>query len=496
MDSPSDGLFRKLCSPFGTGLLLSAVILCAFFPCLSAGFLNWDDPGHLLRNPLLPLSSWSDVWRIFLTADTGNRTYNPLVILSFGIERSLVGPEPFLYHLDNILLHILSALLVRTLALRMGLSAGGSLIAAMIFAIHPMRVESVAWVTERKDVLFGAFYLGSLIFYWDYLKSGRGWNYIGALLCGIASILAKPMALSLPLVLFLLDRMAGRKGTYMSWVDKLPFMAALWPVAWITGLMNIHRPETGPLEALLVLIYSAVFYIVKFFAPNGLAIIYPVPRPVSFLTPEYAGAVLIFAVLVLFLWFTRRKRWVTFSFAFYVLSMFFLWRTDLYDGSKGIVSDRFMYIPSLGFALLLGDCWDRFFFRRPGSNIWTLTGGWFLAGMLCVVLAGSTFTRCLVWRDNIVFWGDVLRHDPDNTFALINRAASMLEDQESAGRYALSDSMRYQAALHDLQKAVKRAPLDPDAWNNLGVVLDRLGRTLEADEAFARSGMLGGPPVK
>ena len=207
----------------------------------------------------------------------------------------------------------------------MGLSERAALVAALVFAVHPMRVESVAWVTERKDVLFGAFYVGALLFYWDYLKSFRGSYYAAAFLCASASILAKPMALSLPLVLFLFDRMAQRRWTLWALADKLPFMFALWPVAAITGILNM-RTTVGTsrlLEAILIGVYSATFYVSKFFWPDGLAIIYPVSRPVGLGIPEYFWALLFLVGIVLLIWAFRRNRWIVFSFSFYFLSMFF-----------------------------------------------------------------------------------------------------------------------------------------------------------------------------
>ena len=459
-------------------IIIAAVTFFVFSPCLFADFLNWDDTSHLLNNPFLPLHRFNAVIRIFLSPDTANRTYIPLTVFSFGIEQWLFGLNSFVFHLNNIFLHILAASLVYVLARRMNISSKGALFAALVFAVHPMRVESVAWVTERKDMLFGACYLGALIAYWDYLRSGKGKYYITALACAVLSILAKPMALGLPLVLFLFDRMSGRKFTTGVWLDKLPFVLALWPIAIITTLMNARELITGPWEKCLIAAYSATFYIIQFFLPFGSAVIHPAPRPVSLLHPQYLTGVLVFVLIVCWVWRWRKDRWVMFAILFYIFSMFFVWSVDLYEGAKGLVKERFMYVPCIGFTLLFGAMWDKYF---KGA-----VKGVVLAGILIALLAGITFNRCFVWQDSFVFWSDVLKNDKDNTFALINRAACLIEDKKIRLRYGMSERSAYKMALVDLQKAVHRAPRDEDAWKNLSIVYRRLGQEQESIAAFDR----------
>lgn len=472
--------------------MLAAAILSVFSPCLTAGFLNWDDPKHLVHNPFLPLHGWSDVGALFSSPAGYIRIYIPLTLLSFGAERAVWGLDPFVFHLNNILLHIATASLVMALARRLGLSAKGSLLAALIFALHPMRVESVAWVTERKDVLFGAFYMGALVLYWDYLCSSRGRLYIASLACAIASVLAKPTAFSLPLVFFLLDHMAGRKWTTRRWMEKVPFILTLWPVAMITVLMHVRPASSDLVGAFLTWSYCATFYVIKFFFPAGMATIYAVPRPLGLERPEYFWAVVLLVGITGTVWLLRRRRWVVFAFLFYLVSIFSVLQTELYRGAIGIVNDRFMYIPCVGFALLSGRVWDRLLPKDPSGAAGNARTGWILAGIIVAALSMTTFNRCFVWHDNLVFWNDVLRGDPDNTFALINRAASLLEDKSLARRYGLTDPARYDLALQDLQKAVRRAPGDTDAWNNMGIVLNRLGRVNEAEAAFSQVGKRGG----
>ena len=190
---------------------LSAVLLltlAAFSSALNNQFLNWDDDRMLTENPSVRSLTPGNIQHIFTS--TVQRVYIPLSVFSLAVEYAFAGDHPFIYHLDNVLLHLLVTGLIFVFALRMGLSGRAAGWAALLFGIHPMHVESVAWVTERKDVLYSVFYMASLISYWQYLEGKKKTDYGLSIVFGFLSILAKPMAISLPLVLFLLDWFKNR----------------------------------------------------------------------------------------------------------------------------------------------------------------------------------------------------------------------------------------------------------------------------------------------
>ena len=218
--------------------ILISFILLSFFPCLKADFINWDDDGHILKNTAIYELSPSSIKQIFTQAP--NKTYIPLTILSFAIEKHFFCFNPFVFHLDNLLLYIVIVILVLFLAIRIGLSLEASFFAALIFAIHPMRVETVAWVTERKDVLYALFYLLALHQYWSYLKTQSIRYYFSTILLGLISILAKPMALSLPLILLIFDWYYGRSFSKRVFIEKIPFLFYVISIAWISYSLNIR----------------------------------------------------------------------------------------------------------------------------------------------------------------------------------------------------------------------------------------------------------------
>ena len=175
--------------------------LC-FTSALNNKFVNWDDDRNFYENPLVQhideKNFWENTKTIFSTGVIGN--YNPLPIWTFAIEKRMFGfDKPYYWHLNNVLLHLICVFLAYRIALFLGIGWRGALLTALLFGIHPMRVESVAWVTERKDVLFGAFYLGALLQYIKYKHDQKSSRWIWMTLLFTLSLFSKIQAVSLPL---------------------------------------------------------------------------------------------------------------------------------------------------------------------------------------------------------------------------------------------------------------------------------------------------------
>ncbi len=460
--------------------ILTAVTVLTFWPCLFAGFLNYDDPQTFFNNPLVFSQDRNILWQVFSQVERDDFwTYTPLTICSFVLEQKLFGVVSFVSHLINLLLHIACSWLVLVLALRMGLSRTAAFLAALLFAVHPMRVESVAWVTERKDVLFGFFYLGALIVYWDYVTTRRRWTYTIALLGAVASMLAKPMALSLPFVLFLLDERAGRRWTPAAFWDKVPFVLALWPIAAITFQMDRHFLVLNWPDSLGLFLWSATFYIGKFFWPVDVSVFYPTPA----LAAQFAQGAAWLALVGGMTWALRRDGWWRFAILFYVVTMCIFWRTDLSYGIWGQVHDRFMYIPGLGFTFFLGICFDRW---QAGRNFkaWG-RAAWLGAGLIIAGLSAVTFNQCFVWQNPWTYWREVLERAPDNHVALLNRAQYLIKGGARKD-YGWPEHLSLHIAKGDLERAVKVAPRSGDVWHSLGIVLTLLDDA-GAEEVLSRA---------
>ncbi|MEI8011680.1 MAG: hypothetical protein WCI27_04260, partial [Candidatus Omnitrophota bacterium] len=326
-------------------------------------------------------------------------------------------------HGINFFLHMGAAWLVYILSCRLGLTKIAAYVAALVFAVHPMHIESVAWVSERKDLLYTIFYLGAILFYCEYLDKKKGITYLFSLLCALLSILSKPMALSLPLILFLIDYMKVRRFSWASVLDKLPFFIIIEPLACITYLLNSRSIEVISSAGMMLWVWCGAFYVNTFFWPRHLL-------PVYGLSTMGAGMML---VLYLFLplagsaavWFSGNqlmRRWLGFAILFYFFSTFFVWRFDAQD--LNLVADRYMYLPSFGFCGLIGVIVDRWF-QMPRSMARQCLLGIVIAAGLMMVFKSNQQVK--VWDNGFRFWSYILKARPGADFALKGRIRAALK---------------------------------------------------------------------
>jgi len=465
------------------GIALMSATFLAYAPCLNAGFLgNWDDAAHLLENPHVRGLSLEHL-RAMFTSNV-NRTYIPLTILSFALEYRFFELEPWIYHFNNILLHVMVSLGVFVFARQVGLSARGSFLAGLLFGIHPMHVESVAWVTERKDVLYAVFYIAALNAYWRFLRNEKAFFYLLTFVSGLLSMLAKPMALSLPLVLLACDWLAGRQMDRYVFFEKAAFLLYIIPIGWQTYSMHMRLPAltTGP--GILLWIWSLIFYVLKFCFPFNLIPQYHVPQPVTFLNFNFAFPVLLLLMIVYGLYRWRRQRLLLFACLFYFLSVFFLLRYD-FQADLCFVADRFMYLPLAGFCLLAGAALGRLLNWSAGQKKEFKMMLWAVVVVLFSGLFFKTFLQSRLWIDPETLWSYVIEKNPESYVAHINRGCAYAQN----GMDAL--------ALKDFNRAVDIAPHIATAYYDCGVVfqdgrryhqaLENYNRAIDIDSQYANA---------
>jgi len=492
-------------------LLLTVLLLfvgLVFSPCLNNQFVNWDDDVQVYENTSIRSLSAENLKEI-LTSRIGKlRVYIPLTLLSYAIEYYFFEYDPFIYHLNNLILHLLVVALIFVFAQYLGLSTIGAGIAAVIFGIHPLHVESVAWVTERKDVLYAFFYMLSLCCYLKYLKTcddpSRGssrWKfYVLVIIFGVLSALAKPMALSLPLILLLLDWFSERKFDKKVWLEKVPIALCVSAIAWVTYTANSRVPGNDILEAMLIWPWTFIFYIRQFVLPTFFVPIYRLPLPVSSANFEYAFSVIIFLIIVFMLSRFKRHRWFLFAVGYYFFSIFFLLRFDA-SADMNVVADRFMYLPSLGFCILFGYSCQRLLCASEKKfippKILLSVALIFLFGIFSV----KTYGQCSVWKNGFSLWQHQLSIYPNESVAL-NNFATILRDEQ--GFKVVEQKYRWiKKMLHDgvaperlqdaypalfgvaiinnlYQKAILNYPLYVDAHYNLGKFYRDIGEYRKA----------------
>ncbi len=507
----------RRCTRAGGALLLVAITLLAYLSALRGGFI-WDDQEYVVENPVL--RDWAGLWRIWAEPGASHEPfYRPMTYSTFWLEYQCWGPRPFGFHLVNVLLHALNALLVWRVLCR--LCIGGAWVAAAAFALHPVHVESVAWIIERKDVLSGCFYLAALLAYLRSTHAGRWTAYALSLALFMAAVLSREMAASLPLVLAtVLWWQNGRLG----WAD-LRRLAPFVAVAAVLGLVVFWIGHDGqsvslglsPLARVLLAGRALWFYAAKIAWPFPLMPIYPrweitVHDPWAY---AYPGAAL---ALFILLWAARRRlgRGPLATALIFTLTLApVLGFLDIPFMRDTFVADRFMYLSVIGPIALLVAAACRVDHAHPTeprpSCRWIKPA---LITPLLLVLAVMIWRQSHLYRDNETFWRTCLQrnpwawvahynlgvalarsgHPPDEVIPHLTAALALKPDlAEAHNRLGIEHARRngLEDAICSFRDALRLKPGWADAAHNLAkahyyraLELTRLGRLEEAIDHF------------
>ena len=481
--------------------MLIAVILgatlAAFVRAIGNEFLVWDDLQYLVNNPDYRGLGWSNVtWAFsFQSARWGH--YMPLVWLTWSVDHALWGMDPAGYILVNVLFHAANAvvfylLIVELLRLTTRQEPQlpsddadwkllvWSALAALFFAIHPLRVESVAWVTERKDVVSGLFYLLTVYAY----VRGRGRRIVLPTLLFILAVFSKCMVVSLPIVLIVLDvyplRRLGRQNGWLGpaarrvWLAKVPFLAlavvagALAPLA--TQLASASwKAETYDLATRVSSVaYSTWFYVYKTVWPVGLSPLYERPRDLNPATAQFLIA-FTFTILATVLLIALRRRfpaglavWVCYGAILAPVAGFV-------PVGPQIVADRYSYLACLGFAILLAAGALRLSARIDHRRLVAL------ALIILAALGLGTWRQIAFWRDSTALWERTLALDPDCARCHLNLGAVLLEEGN------------LEPAGHHLERALDLDPDNARAHYDFALWSEKQGMPDKAGEHYRRS---------
>ncbi len=386
-----------------------------FYPVLRNEFIpTWDDNSYIIDNSLIREISMTSLEKMFTTQVGG--TYVPLPLLSYAIEYQIWGLNPVAFHVTNLILHLVCTFLVFRILRKLKLHAWFAAAGALIYGIHPMGVESVAWVTERKDLLYGVFYFGALLLYIYYVgeKKSRRWYYISALFVFLLALFSKIQAVSLPLVMFLVDYYFHRTDWRKSILEKIPFLvlSLVFGVAGIFVLKSVGALKVNEIftltERTFFGIYTFCAYLVKFIFPLKLSAFYPYPGTSGSTLPViYYLSPLMVTLLGVAVYFSARKfRAIAFGFLFFVFSVFFM--LQIFGAGAGFLADRYTKIPYLGLVFLLSWGLQEWTGKKPRAAyfIWPLLAGFAL------FLGMTTIRRCQVWKNGETLWSDVIEKYP------------------------------------------------------------------------------------
>ncbi len=494
---------------FWPGLLLVLATVAAFGPVFRAGFI-WDDDAYVTGNTLLTApDGW---WRIWFSAHFQSQ-YFPLVYTTLRLEHVLWGLNPLGYHAVNLCLHIANALLVWGLLRRLKLP--GAWLAAAIFALHPVQVETVAWVTELKNTESTFFYLLAVFAWLNFCGGKGGWFYGLALALHALALCAKTTACTLPAALWLVLWLRNEPVGWRRILQMLPFLClglglGLLSVWWEKHLGN-YEPKLhllgGPLDRLLIATHALWFYAGKIFWPGTLTFSYPRWEINVGDWRQYLWFVACLAVTA-GLWIGRRQlgRRPAAALIFFVTALSpMLGFIPLYTFYYSYVADHYQYLACLGPIALAAGGWTRFIEIRQIAAGAQMA----LVAVLLLVLGVLTFRQCEVYRGPETLWMDTLRKNPESWVARANlarlwtqqgRADDAEQEYQAAIRinpsvesihYNLGNLLareeRYEEAMAQYHLALEIAPDKAEAYNNLGVVLNRQHRTDEAIAEFKQA---------
>ena len=484
---------------WGLALLAAVLAFVVFVPALGNEFLNWDDEPLLLN-----IDDWRGLgpaqlrW-MFSTYHFGH--YQPITWLTYGLDYVLWDMNPTGYHLTNNLFHAANTLLVYFVALillRRALEGPGevrswpvhlgALLATLVFALHPLRVESVAWVTERRDLVSAFFGLLTVLAYLRAVAPDqvhyRRWMGL-TLLVYIVSMLGKIGGAPLGFVLLVLDwyplrrlgpgprQWLSRRGVAVG-AEKIPFLviAIGFSVAtlrlqqgeWLYTLDN-HSLPARTAQAF----YGLVFYAGKTVVPTGLLPLYELRPPLDPGEARFVLAtvvVLAMAVLALVQW--RRRPGIAAAGLCYAFMIGPL--LGFFQNGPQLVADRYSYLSCLSWPILLAGGLVALVRRRGGPRLRAAVAG----GSLVVVgtLGALTWRQCEVWRNSVTLWSHTVRHDPDSSFGNNNLGALLLADGQN------------ERALPFVRRAAEVDPRNYRAWFNLWTTLDRLARDEELRQSY------------
>jgi protein O-mannosyl-transferase len=487
---------------------LPPLVVVAVFPLAVLGKFQWDDHALLVGNPAYRGLAWSNLRWMFSTNLMGH--YMPVTWITYALDYLIWGLDPVGYHLTNLALHAVNTALVFLLAWRIfhaiwapgpeddasGLRVGAAL-TALLFGVHPLRVETVAWITERLDLLCAFFYLLAVLLYLRAVEtesvnvSRSRRCYWASVIMFVLALLSKSMAVTLPAVLLVLDVYPLRRlrpgvhgwatpGPWRIWWEKMPYVVvgALASIGAFRALLSF-APATawdrlGLLERIALSAYSLAFYLWKTLLPLGLSPLYELLLPVRPLDTRFllsAGVVLLVTGVAL----ASRRRWPGLLAVWIAYAVMLFPVSGIFHKGHQIAADRYTYLPGIGWAVLAGGAVVLALARtasiRPGRR--TLVA--VLPFSVVPLLAFATWRQVEIWQDGVTLWRHAVQVDPASPIAVLNLGWQLRVQGELA------------ESVEQCQRALFLRPDYAEAYLNLGLARAAQGRTAEAERHLRRA---------
>jgi tetratricopeptide (TPR) repeat protein len=451
-----------------------AIAICLFTALLylhvfNNQLTNWDDDSYIIDNPFIKSLNPGNIVAIFSNKYMGN--YHPLSMLCFVIAYKMGGTDAWPYQLMNILLHIGNTALVYYFILNLLKQSGTfskkhlivALVASLLFGIHSLQVESVAWVSENKNVLYTFFFLSALILYLKYVVTNQLKFYFLALLLFLLSLFSKGMAVSLSLSLLVIDMFLKRNLLSKKVIlEKTPFfiLSLVFGIIAISAQGSaVYSPGGGDdfnlMERMSFASYSLIRYLLNLFLPCCLSAFYGYPLHAATVQPiYYLSLVCIITGLLVFVFKGRHNTNILFGILFFLSNIILV--LQLLPVGEAMMADRYGYVPSIGYFFIVGNMISELTLGKQKYRNMVIL----LLTLYIIAISCLTYQRIGIWKSSITLWDDVLKKSErtNNSKAWYGRGC------------AFNQAGNYEEALRDLSMSIKIEPRNADAFYNRGMV--------------------------
>jgi len=466
--------------------LVVIIAITAYSNIFKCDFLNFDDREYFTAYPEITNINFSSIKAYFSNYYVA--MYQPLPVLSFALTYKFFQLNPVPYHLINLVFHVFNIIMVFMFVKKLSDNKSIALFTAFIFALHPMNVESVTWISARSSGMFVFFYLTALYYYLKYVKEGKKtYDLALVLLFFLLSLFSKAQAVTLPLIIVAVDYYLKRKFNLKLIAEKLPFfvlslifgIVAIMQQGASESTFNIHE-SFSLIDKFFLITYAISFYIVRLFFPFNLSGTYLFPvKEGAFLPLEfYAASLLLLTVIILVFVYHKRKPYILFGLAFFLLSLSLT--LQILPTRWIITADRYAYLPFIGLLFVIGSLIAEI--KSSQTRKFIYLG----IALLGLVFAFLTHDRNKVWANNETFWTSAIEHNKNNAAAYNNRGTARNESADNE-KSDLKRIQKINDALSDFSKAIALDTTYAEAFYNSGLAKYRLGNAEEAIPDYSKA---------
>jgi len=469
VNSKNNGILNK--NKYINYILLSVILIVTIFAYSNSfdnNFVKYDDDYYVTENKYIRDFSFNGIKEIIFSYVKDEL---PVTLISFAADYKIWKLNPKPYHIENLILHLINIVLVYILISYIFKNFNLALIVSLLFAIHPYRVESVAWIAERKDLLYSLFFLSSLICYAKYLQEkSKIFLYLFAVILSILSVLSKFSGVTLTFILILFDYYYKRKITFKTIIEKIPFIIIPVISTYIhfiysplsANQMQIHTIDYSFFERIFLGCYSLSFYILGIFFPFNLSVLHSYPLKfndylpvVYYISPIFIILIIIFSFLIIKK-LSLLKREIIFGILFFLITISIVLHIVGFGGSV-IVAERYTYIPYLGLFIIIGNIllWiihsTDIKIRKLKPIILTISYIYLIVYMI------FTYSRNFIWENTYTLFNNVIEKDTNIPLAYNNRGGAEIISKD------------YNKAITDFNCAIKLNPYYSEAYSNLAI---------------------------